>query len=762
MNVEQAYELAGRYHQAGRLAEAEQIYRQILQAQPDHADTLHRMGMLAHQSGQDDVALQLINRAIALRPDVAGYYVNLGVSLYAKNRLPEAEKALLKALELRPHLPEAWSILSEVYRKSGELNAAVETAGKALRLRPEFPEAILHLGNALREQGKFDEAATALQRGINSTPNSAILHYNLGWALQSKGGALNEAKVAYQRAVDLDPNYVEAISALGEIAQHGGQLDEAERMYRLALGLNPEYAVGWRGLGGALSDRGRWTQAIEAYRKSLTLEPEFPLAIHDLGFALHMLGRVDEAVECYKEVLRLDQNNVSAMANFSNALKDTGRIEEAIELFNKAIAIMPEILSADSSKMFAINYHPDYDAARIRSELAHWNEHHAKPLASLIQPHVNDLDSERRLRVGYMSADFLDHVAGRMMLPLVRYRDRERFEIFCYSNSFREDDFTRMFQSEADAFVTIAHRNDDEVARQIRSDRIDILVDCTAHMWGGRLQIFARKPAPMQVMAISYPGSTGMDAIDYRITDAYLDPPGETDAMYVEKSIRLADSYWCYDPDAMHAPREPVSELPSLSAGHITFGSMNNMTKVNQRVLELWAKVMLATPGSHLLMLVFGNSGRQRVIDIMGKAGIESSRLDFVFYQWRREYLKTYERMDIVLDTFPYNGHVTSLDAMWMGVPVVTLVGQTVVGRAGWSQLNNLGLTELAAKTPDEFVSIATNLAGDRDRLSTLRRELRDRMLQSPLCDARRFVASLETAYRTMWREFVESSRGHG
>ncbi|MGA2583462.1 MAG: tetratricopeptide repeat protein [Tepidisphaeraceae bacterium] len=761
MNLDQAYERAGQHHQAGQLAEAEQIYRKIIQAQPNHADALHRLGMIAHQGGKDDVAITLIGRAIELRPNVAGYYVNLGVALYAKNRLEEADKALRQALKLRADLPEALSILSEVSRKRGELNAAVETATRALALRPVYPEATLHLGNALREQGKLDEAAAALQRGITATPSSPVLHYNLGWVLQSKG-AYAEARAAYRQAVDLDPNYVDANNALGEIAQLAGQLNEAEKMYRLALGLNPNYPLGWRNLAGALSERGRWAQAIEAFRKSLELEPDFVMAINGLGVALHMLGRVDEAMQCYEQTLRLEENNVEATTNLGNALKDSGRIEEAMELFDKALLTAPDFQPAHDNKVYTIQYHPAFDAERIRSELSQWNDRHAKPLSGLIQPHVNARDAERRLRVGYVSSDFRDHVVGRMMLPLIRHRDRQQFEVFCYSNNFQEDDFTRMFQSEADGFLTIAHRTDDAMAEQIRSDGIDILVDAAGHMRGSRLMIFARKPAPVQVMFLSYPGSTGMEAMDYRITDPYLDPPGETDGFYAEKSVRLLDSFWCYDPESMQAPREPVNPLPAIERGHITFGCLNNMTKVNQGVLETWARIMQATPGSHLLMLAFGNAARQRVIEIMGKAGIDSSRLEFVSYQRRREYLKTYERIDLALDTFPYNGHVTSLDAMWMGVPVVTLVGQTVVGRAGWSQLNNLHLTELVAKTPDEFVSIATNLAGDRDHLSTLRHTLRDRMLQSPLCDTSRFVANLESVYRTMWREFVESSRGHG
>ena len=300
--------------------------------------------------------------------------------------------------------------------------------------------------------------------------------------------------------------------------------------------------------------------------------------------------------------------------------------------------------------------------------------------------------------------------------------------------------------------------DDDQAARIDREDRIDILVDLALHTNGNRLMLFGRKPAPVQVSFAGYPGGTGLGTIDYRLTDPYLDPPGESDRFYVEKSIRLPDCFWCYDPQAMGvANREPVNPLPALTNGKITFGCLNNVWKINDRVLSLWAAVMAAVADSRLIMLVKGEKHRQRICDQLGRLGVAAERIEFVGFQPRGDYLRTYERIDLGLDCFPYNGHTTSLDAFWMGVPVITLIGQTVVGRAGFSQLCNLGLRELAAQTPEAFVKIVQSLTQDLPRLAELRGGLRQRMLQSPLTNAAGFTRNIESAYRQMWRTWCEN-----
>jgi predicted O-linked N-acetylglucosamine transferase (SPINDLY family) len=355
------------------------------------------------------------------------------------------------------------------------------------------------------------------------------------------------------------------------------------------------------------------------------------------------------------------------------------------------------------------------------------------------------------LRVGYVSSDFREHCQSLFTIPLLSNHDHEAFEIFCYANLSRPDAITDRIRGHADHWQSIARMPDHEAARKIREDQIDILIDLSMHMAGNRLTIFPQKPAPVQVTWLAYPGTTGLSAIDYRFTDLFLDPSPKNDQFYSETSIRLSDTFWCYDP----LTTEPqVNELPAQSHGYVTFGCLNNFCKVNETVLGLWAQVLIAVDRSRLLILCPEGRHRRSALDLFQRARIQPERIEFSAHAPRREFLELYHRVDIGLDTFPYNGHTTSLDSFWMGVPVVTLVGETVVGRAGLSQLSNLGLTELIAHTPAQYMEIAAGLAGDLPRLAKLRRTLRPRIQASPLMDAPRFARNVENAYRQIWQNW--------
>jgi predicted O-linked N-acetylglucosamine transferase (SPINDLY family) len=399
--------------------------------------------------------------------------------------------------------------------------------------------------------------------------------------------------------------------------------------------------------------------------------------------------------------------------------------------------------------------HPGYDGRSIAEEYRRWNGQHAEPLRKFIEPHTNNRDPDRRLRIGYVSPDFRDHVVGRNLLPLFRQHDRRHFEITCYAQTPRRDAMTSQFQQYSDRWRNIVGLSDEQVANQIRQDEIDILVDLALHTSGNRLLVFARKPAPVQVTFAGYPSSTGLSAIDYRLSDPYLDPIGMDESIYSEQTIRLPDSFWCYDP--LDCRDIPVNPLPALDSGVVTFGCLNNFCKVNDDVLALWAKVLRQVDNSRLLYLAPLGSCRARTLERLREEGLDPRRVEFVGRQSRREYLETYHRIDLGLDTFPYSGHTTSLDSLWMGVPVVTLVGNRAVARAGWCQLSNLGLGELAGQSPEQYVQIAVELAKDLPRLEQLRSTLRRRMEQSPLMDAAKFARNIEAAYREMWHNWCKT-----
>jgi predicted O-linked N-acetylglucosamine transferase (SPINDLY family) len=501
-------------------------------------------------------------------------------------------------------------------------------------------------------------------------------------------------------------------------------------------------------LGHILLDCGHLDGAIAAYGEHVRLKPNDPAAQSNLGVALRAKGRLDEAIAAHRAAIRLRPGNAEAHYNLGNVLKDVGQIDGAVAAFRRAAELKPNFAQARSNLIYALQFDPACDASELREECRRWDRELAGPRSD--RAYSNDRNSQRRLRVGYVSPDFREHCQSLFTIPLLSNHDRQKFEVFCYSYVVRPDTVTDRIRGLADGWRQIEGITDLEAAGLIRRDKIDILVDLTMHMAGGRLGIFAQEPAPVQAAWLAYPGTTGLEAMDYRITDPHLDPPGQAEP-YSERSIRLAETFWCYDPLCEEIDSGPV---PASMNGFITFGSLNNFCKVNAGVLQLWRRVLKAVPRSRMMILCPEGRHRESVLGIFDVEGVERERVELVTPRGRQAYLELYRRIDVGLDTFPYNGHTTSLDSYWMGVPVVTLAGRTVVGRAGVSQLNNLGLPELIAATAEEFVDIAAQLAADRARIEELRRTLRARMRASPLMDGVRFARNIEAAFREMWREW--------
>jgi predicted O-linked N-acetylglucosamine transferase (SPINDLY family) len=816
--ISEALAIAIQHHQAGRLQVAEQTYRQILQAEPNHADAWHLLGFIAHQAGKHEVAVESIGRAIRLRGNEATFHHNLGDAFRALRRLPDAVACYRRALELRPDLIESHNNLGLALQEQGRLDEAAacyrralevgpddaevhnnlgnalmdqgkldeaiacyrralelkpdyaqahynlgnalndqekpdEAAAcyrRALELKPDFTDAHNNLGNALKDQGKLDEAVACYRRALELKPDHAGAHNNLGLALQGQGW-LDEAAVCCRRALELKPDFAEAHSNLGDALSHQGKLDEAVACYRRALELKPDFTRAHNNLGNALNQQGKPDEAVACYRRALELKPDDAEVHINLGIALNDQGKPDEAVACCRRALELKPDFAVAHSNLGAAFKDQGKLDEAVACYQRALELKPDYVNAHSNLVYTQVFSPGYDAQTLCEAHRRWNQQHAAPLVKSIQPHLNDRSADRRLRVGYVSPDFRNHVVGQNLLPLLREHDHRRFEIFCYADVPRYDELTDRFRSYSDAWRNTVGLTDDKLAQCIREDRIDILVDLTLHMAHNRLLVFARKPAAVQVTFGGYPGTTGLATIDYRLTDPYLDPPDLYDHCYSEESIRLPDSFWCYDPlDS----EPPVNVLPAAEKGYISFGCLNNFCKVNPPVLKLWARVLQTVDRSRLVTLAGEGVHRQHTLDLLAEEGVGRDRVTFVANQPRQQYLRHYHGIDIGLDTVPYNGHTTSLDSLWMGVPVVTLVGPTVVGRAGLCQLMNLGLPELIASSPEQYVHLAAELAQDLSRLSELRATLRGRMQKCPLMDAPRFARNIEAAFRDMWQRW--------
>lgn len=640
-------------------------------------------------------------------------------------------------------------------RQAGRPAEAEAMYRKVLAHQANQPDALHMLGVLASQAGHHEAAADWIRRAIAVNPTDASYHCNLAVSAQALG-KLDEAAAEYRRAVELQPAIPEFRLNLGGALTALGKLEDAAASYATALALRPEYAEAHFGTGNVLRDLGRREEAIASYRRAILARPHFPDAYNSLGCLLTDLRRLDEAAAALTEAIQLKPDFAAAHSNLGNVRSDQGLLDESLACDDRAIALQPQDPRYLSNRVYSLNFHPGYDAAELLREQLVWNDRHGQPPAEGIQPHDQDRSPDRRLRVGYVSPDFRAHVVGRNVLPLFREHDHQQVDVYCYSDVTKPDDITAQFRKYADVWRDIAPWSHEQLAHQVRADRIDILVDLTLHMANNRLPAFARKPAPLQATFAGYPGGTGLRAMDYRLTDPYLDPPGLSDANYVERSIRLPHSFWCYDVASMSMGlgyEPPVSPLPALENGCITFGCLSNFCKINEPVLRLWARVLTAVKGSRLLVRTPEGSHRQRTLGTLGREGIEPGRIEFVEGRPWLHYLEYYHRIDIGLDTFPYNGHTTSLEACRMGVPVVTKTGGTAVNRAGLSLFSNLGLTELVASEDEQFVDIAQTLAADLPRLATLRAELRDRIQASPLMDAPGFARSIETAFRAMWQD---------
>ncbi len=400
------------------------------------------------------------------------------------------------------------------------------------------------------------------------------------------------------------------------------------------------------------------------------------------------------------------------------------QLDEAIAAYRQAVALKPDFVKAHSNLVFTLHYHPGYEAQTIAEEHRRWDRQHAEPLRQFMLPHVNDRNSDRRLRIGYVSPDFRDHAVGRFLLPLLAHQDRQHFEVYAYSQVRVHDAMTELFRSQVNQWRSTVSLSDEQLAGLVRQDQIDILVDLAGHSAGGRLLVFARKPAPVQITWLGYPNSTGLNTMDYRITDAFADPPGLGDALYSEQLVRLPQTNWVYHPPENGPPPRPGSaRAPDRRplVAPVTFGCFNNFAKVTDPMLVLWGRILQAVPGSRLLLKAQGlgsQSARQRTLELFSNGGIDPGRLELRgFAPGRGAHLALYNRVDIALDPFPYHGTTTTCEALWMGVPVITLAGETHVSRVGVSLLSNMGARRIDCRKP---TGLRNNRGGTGHRPSAL------------------------------------------
>lgn len=708
------------HHQAGRLNEAEPIYREILSRDPRNVDALHLLGLIAHQAGELAIAVELVARAAELAPKNSAIHSNLG----------------------------------EALRLLGRLDEAVARFQHALMLQPDYPEALHNLGLALSAQEKFEPAIENLRRAITLRPTFAEAHNSLGTALQRQG-RLDEAVSFFQRALALDPTLAGAWNNLGNIHKDRGRYDAARESFCRALTLAPAVAEFHFNFANLLKDEGELAEAAISLQKALALNPKFADAWLNLGNLLHQRGKLDEARGAYQRALTLNPILPEAYNSLGNYFKDCGDIDEALSHFRKGVELAPHNAAFHSNLIVALHYRFGDNANVLAVELRRWNERHAQPLSGQILSLENDRSPNRRLRVGYISPDFRSHAVGWFLRPLFSVHNRNAVEFFCYSNGRHADHVTAQLASQADSWREIGRLSDRQVADLIQQDRIDILVDLALHTADNRLPVFAYKPAPVQVTYLAYLGSSGLNTMDYRISDVHMDPSDGSEPYGSEEVVRLPETYWCYQPPISVAT--PNNPPPAFDRGHVTFACLNNPCKVTPAALETWARVLTAVPRSVMRLHAFPGEHTARIRELFRQNGVDPQRIQLADRMSEPNYFESYRTIDIALDPFPYPGGTTTCDALWMGVPVVTLAGPTPITRGGVSLLTNVGLSESIARSTDEYIATAVALAQDLPRLATLRATLRARMEESPLMDASRFARNFEALLLSLWHRWCAS-----
>jgi predicted O-linked N-acetylglucosamine transferase (SPINDLY family) len=755
MTVAEAMLLGQQHEQAGNLAQAEASYRNAVRAEPQNAVALYRLGTVCLKQGSFAEAALQLQAALQLAPDEAGTHSNLGIALAALGLREEAVAAFRRAVALVPGWAYLHANLGNALRELGRLDEAIACLHEALRLDPAAAATQRNLGLALEDQGKVPEAAASFRRLLQLQPQDADTLVALGRTL-AKMGAIEEALRSLRQALLYQPAHAEAHNVIGVLLAKGFRPEQAVEHFRAAVTAlrgrgqpaDPEILSN---LGNAFRELQLLPDALAALREALRLNPDCAHAHHNLGTTLGDLGQLDEAIACFRRALEIEPDYAEAANSLGNALKAQGQLDDAVASFQGALAARLDYVVAHSNLLCTLQYRPGVTLSELADVHAEFERRHCARLSAGAPAPPRPSDPERPLRLGFVSPDFGLHPIGYFIIRALENLDRHQCAVICYSDRRASDAMTARFQAAATTWREVQPLPDAELAEQIRTDRIDILVDLTGHTAKNRLLVFARKPAPLQVTWLGYVGTTGLSAMDYVIADRWEIPEG-AEAFYREKPMRLPDGYICFDPPA-DAPE--VGPLPARRHGHVTFGCFNNPVKVNPALVAVWAEILERLPQSRLVLKYMGydSPGSRRYFEeLFSRHDVDRDRVELLGGSPHTRLLAEYHRIDLALDPFPYSGCLTTCEALWMGVPVITLPGETFAGRHSLSHVSNAGITGTVARDPAHYVDLAVECARDLDRLAAWRAELRERVATSPLCDGPRFADNLLKAFRGVWR----------
>lgn len=716
MTVQQAIDVAVKHHSAGELSKACPIYQKILETNPDHPIALHLFGLAAYQAGNLEVAEDYISKAIVCKPDYAEAHNNLGLTYQGLRKLDKAKASYENALGLNPNIAEACNNLGVIVFGYGQIEAAIVHYIRAIEIRPEFSEAHGNLGRAYRKLNRLSEAA-----------------------------------VCYQKSLSINPNSAETYNDLANIFMEEKCFEEAINHYQKAISISPHSAKFHNSIGIAYRELHNLEAAIENYLKALSIAPDFEEANHNLGNAYKDLGDLEEAIGYYRNALRINPNLVEALNNLGIVYRKLGQHNEAVECYRDVLSINPDFDTAHRNLIYAMAQTPSIRSKSVLEETQLWAQKFS--FKGEIADFKNTIDPDRKLRVGYLSADFREHAVGYLLESLLSAHHKTHFQIFCYAEVQKPDQVTERFKNYADQWRQTVGLDDEELAELIRQDEIDILVECTGFTKNTRLISLSRKPAPIQVNYFPLHGGTsGLSAIDYAFSDPVLTPKKQEE-WFSEKVVSLAHGSFVFQPDTTWPD---VEQNPKHT--EIVFGCVGDPARVDSHAINLWAELLEMFPGSHLLFKhkTFNDEKSRNYWQTKFKSLGDKAIYEGIPGGWHK-HMDVYARLSVVLDTLPISGGTSCVIPMWMGVPVITLVKDHYHHRFGAAMLSHAGMPEFCAKNEEEYLRIIKDLLNDSDRISAFRTTSRNIIRSSHLMDVEGLTLGIEQAYKKMWKTWCET-----
>lgn len=745
------FNLGNAFKDLGRFAEAAPCYGEALRLKPDYCEALNNLGTALLAQDKFAEAVASYQRALRIKPDYLEALNNLGIIFHSQGKFDEALSSYQKVLQLKPDHSGALYNLANTLQSQGLTQEAILYYQKALKTKGDFPEVYNRLGIIFCEQGKPEAAIGCFQYALQIDPTSAEYYSNLAKALTEQG-ELDKAIVCHQKVIELAPSSAIAYNNLGGALTDRGRFPEAEAYLRQALELQPNLAEAYCNLGNLQQEQGRFAEAEASYGQALALMPDYAEISEKLGNTLKRQGRLTEAEAYLRRALELKPNHAKTCSNLAVILFDQGRIAEAEVYYRQALALKPDYANGFSNLLFCLSQNEKLDAEILFSEHCRFGEQFETPFRTNYPPHTNSRNPERSLRVGFVSADLRNHAVTNFIEPVLTHLSNySQLSLHAYSSHAIEDAVTQRIRAHFAHWHSVMGLSDAALAEKIRAAGIDILIDLSGHTAKNRLLTFARKPAPVQASWMGYPGTTGMSAIDYYLADRFLLPLAQLGDQFTEKIVHLPANA----PFLPNKNAPPVNTLPALRNGYITFGSFNRPSKLTPSVISIWSQILRILPNSQMLLgSIPQDETMAALIDLFAQEGIARERLTFYPRCDMDSYLRLHQQVDLCLDSFPYNGGTTTCHALWMGIPTLTLTGNTMPGRVGAALLDHVGLENFIATSKDDFVQKGIALAMNLSALANLRTGLRERFRQSVPGQPELIAAGLERALRIMWQRW--------